>query len=187
MSLITSDFRKGLKFLVDDQPFEIIDFQHVKPGKGGAFVRTRLKNLKNESVLDKTFRSGERFEEGEFFERRLQYMYEEGGYCYFMDLKTYEQFPIQSSAIGNKACYLQENMETNVLFLKSEPLSIEFPAFVNLKVVDTEPGIRGDTAQGGNKPATLEGGLVLQVPLFIEKGDIVKVDTRTRMYLERAR
>lgn len=187
MSLATSDFRKGLKLLIEGQPFEIIDFQHVKPGKGGAFVRTKLRALKSDNVLDKTFRSGERFEEGSFSEKPMQFLYLEGESAIFMDMETYEQFGIPFSVLGNKRYYLKEGVEVRALFLGGDPLTIDIPTFVELKVAETEPGVRGDTAQGGTKPATLEGGLVVQVPLFIEQGEVLRVDTRTGMYIERAK
>jgi elongation factor P len=187
MSLATSDFRKGLKLLIEGQPFEIIDFQHVKPGKGGAFVRTKLRGLKSDNVLDKTFRSGDRFEGWDFSEKPLQCLYLEGESAMFMDMETYEQFSIPFSVLGNKRFYLKEGVEVRALFLGTDPLTIEIPTFVELKVAEAEPGVRGDTAQGGTKPATLEGGLVVQVPLFIEQGEVLRVDTSTGMYIERAK
>lgn len=187
MSLSTSDFRKGLKLLIEGQPFEIIDFQHVKPGKGGAFVRTKLRSLKDGRVLDKTFRSGERFEEGDFTEKPLQFLYFEGESAIFMDLETYEQFGIPVAVLDNKRFYMKEGMEVRALFLGADPLNIDIPTFVEIKVEQTEPGVRGDTAQGGTKPATLEGGAVVSVPLFIEPGEVIRVDTRTGLYIERAK
>lgn len=187
MTLSTSDFKKGLKFLVEGQPFEIVDFQHVKPGKGGAFVRTKLRSLKDGRVLDKTFRSGERFEEGDFVEKPLQFIYFEGESAVFMDLETYEQFGIPIAVLENKRFYLKDGMEVRALFLGADPLSVDIPTFVELKVEQTEPGVRGDTAQGGTKPATLEGGAVVSVPLFVEEGDVIRVDTRSGLYIERAK
>jgi elongation factor P len=181
----TADFRKGLKIEIDGAPFAIIDFQHVKPGKGGAFVRTKLKNLINGRVLDQTFRSGEKVQKPDLVEKEMQYLYKDGdNYC-LMDNETYEQIMLTGDQMGDAVLYLTENMNLQVLFFNQQPVAVDLPNFVELTVAQTEPGVRGDTASGGTKPATLESGAVIQVPLFINEGDRLKVDTRTGTYIER--
>ncbi len=183
----TSDFRNGLKIEIDGAPFEIIEFLHVKPGKGGAFVRTKLKNLQTGAVLNKTFRSGEKVGKPDLVERHMQYLYSQGDDLVFMDLETYEQFTIPLNKIEDKAKFLVENMEVDVLYYKNQPISIELPTFVELEVVETEPGFKGDTATGGSKPAVLETGAKINVPLFINVGDKLRIDTRTGQYVERVK
>ncbi len=183
----TSDFRNGLKIEIDGTPFEIIEFLHVKPGKGGAFVRTKLRNLQTGAVLNKTFRSGEKVGKPDLVDRHMQYLYSQGNDLVFMDLETYEQFTIPYEKIEDKAKFLKENMEVDVLYYKNEPISIELPTFVELEVVETEPGFKGDTATGGSKPAVLETGAKINVPLFINVGDKLKIDTRTGQYVERVK
>ncbi len=185
MSISTSEFRKGLKIELNGEPFLMVDFQHVKPGKGGAFVRTRLKSLWSGNVIDKTFRSGEKVETPDLEERAMQYLYPEGENYVFMDNETYEQMVISRDVLGDGAHYLKENMDVTVLFHNRKPIGVDLPFFVELKVVETDPGIKGDTASGGSKPATLETGAVVQVPLFIKEGDILKIDTRDGSYIER--
>jgi elongation factor P len=181
----TSDFRKGLKIELEGKPFIMVDFLHVKPGKGGAFVRTRLKNMETGQVLEKTFRSGEKVERPDLVEREMQYLYQDAeGYC-FMDNQNYEQIFINEEHLGDARDYLKDNIEVEVLFFNNRPIGIELPTFVNLKIIHTEPGVRGDTATGATKPATLETGVVIQVPLFINEDEEVKVDTRTGTYVER--
>jgi len=181
----TADFRKGLKIEIDGAPFAIIDFQHVKPGKGGAFVRTKLKNLINGRVLDQTFRSGEKVQKPDLVEKEMQYLYKDGdNYC-LMDNETYEQIMLTGDQMGDAVLYLTENMNLQVLFFNQQPVAVDLPNFVELTVAQTEPGVRGDTASGGTKPATLESGAVIQVPLFINEGDRLKVDTSTGTYIER--
>ncbi len=183
----TSDFRNGLKIEIDGTPFEIIEFLHVKPGKGGAFVRTKLKNLQTGAVLNKTFRSGEKVGKPDLVDRHMQYLYSQGDELVFMDLETYEQFTIPFEKIEDKAKFLKENMEVDILYYKNQPISIELPTFVELEVVETEPGFKGDTATGGTKPAVLETGAKINVPLFINIGDKLKIDTRTGQYVERVK
>ncbi len=185
MAVSTSDFRKGLKIELNGEPFLMVDFQHVKPGKGGAFVRTRLKSLLTGNVIDKTFRSGEKVEPPDLEERAMQYLYPDGESYIFMDNETYEQMGIPQDVIGEGAQYLKENMNVTVLFHNQKPIGVELPYFVELEVTKTDPGIKGDTASGGSKPATLETGAVVQVPLFIKEGDILKIDTRDGSYIER--
>jgi elongation factor P len=183
----TSDFRKGLKIELEGKPFVIVDFLHVKPGKGGAFVRTKIKNLVSGQVLDKTFRAGDRVEKPDLVEREMQYLYRDGdNYC-MMDKETYDQILLNAAQVGENKNYLKENIDVKVLLFNDKPLAIELPNFVELAITKTEPGVRGDTASGGSKPATLETGAVIQVPLFLNEGDIVRVDTRTGEYIERVK
>ncbi|MBW1741309.1 MAG: elongation factor P [Deltaproteobacteria bacterium] len=183
----TSEFRKGLKIEVDGKPFEIIDFLHVKPGKGGAFVRTKLKNMLNGRVLDQTFRSGEKVGRPDLQEKQMQYLYREGNNYCLMDNETYDQIFLSEEQIGDSRLFLTENETVNVLIFNEKPIGIELPIFVELSVIDTEPGIKGDTASKVTKPATLETGAVVPVPIFIDVGDRIKVDTRTGTYVERVR
>ena len=185
MAVSTADFRKGLKIELNGEPFLMVDFQHVKPGKGGAFVRTRLKSLISGNVIDKTFRSGEKVETPDLEERAMQYLYPDGDSFVFMDNETYEQLIINKDAMGNATEFLKENTNVNILFHNQKPIGVELPNFVELEVVKTDPGIKGDTASGGSKPATLETGAIVQVPLFIKEGDILKIDTRDGSYIER--
>lgn len=186
-SVSTAEFRKSLKIELDREPFVIVDFQHVKPGKGGAFVRTKLKSLKSGRVLERTFRSGEVVDTPDLDEREVQYLYRQGEQFCFMDTSTYEQIFLDAEHVGDAAQWLQENLVVRLVFHQGKPLSIDLPITVSLRIVQTEPGVRGDTASGGNKPATLETGAVVQVPLFLNEGDLVKVDTRTGQYLERVK
>jgi elongation factor P len=163
----------------------IVEFQHVKPGKGGAFVRTRLKNVMTGAVVDRTFRAGEKVSEVRLERRLLQYLYSDGQLFHFMDTASYEQFPVSEDTLGDQVKYLKENLEVTGLFQGEKILGIELPFFVDLKVVETDPGVRGDTASGGSKPARLESGATVNVPLFIEVGETIKVDRRTNEYLER--
>jgi elongation factor P len=181
----TAEFRKGLKIELDGTPYTIVDFQHVKPGKGGAFVRTKIKNLLTGRVLDQTFRSGERVKKPDLVEREMQYLYRDGDNFCLMDNESYEQIMLTAEQMGDGVLYLTENMDLKVLFFNKQAVAVDLPNFVELTVAQTEPGVRGDTASGGTKPATLESGAVIQVPLFINEGDRLKVDTRTGTYIER--
>ena len=183
----TPDFRQGLKIELDGEPFVIVDLLHVKPGKGGAFVRTTLKSLVTGNVLDKTFRSGEKVDKPDLEEKAMQYLYETDGQYYFMDTETYEQSFLNEDQLGEARNYLQENVEVGVLLHNGKPIGVELPIFVELKVTSTEPGVKGDTASGATKPATLETGITVQVPLFIDEGEVLKIDTRTGKYMERVR
>ena len=183
----TTDFRKGLKVEIGGEPFVIVDFQHVKPGKGGAFVRTRLKSLVSGNVIDQTFRSGDRVDKPDLEEREMQFLYEAGGEFHFMETQTFEQLFLTADQLGGSKDFLKENIVIKALFHNKRPIGIEVPMFVELKIVKSEPGIRGDTATGVNKPATLESGAVIQVPLFVEEGDVVRIDTRTREYITRVK
>ncbi|MCK4417594.1 MAG: elongation factor P [Candidatus Latescibacteria bacterium] len=181
----TADFRNGMTIQLEGQLFSIVEFQHVKPGKGGAFVRTKLKNVKTKAVVDRTFRAGEKVEEIRLERRQMQYLYHTGDIYYFMDTETYDQLPIPAKEVGKARDLLKEGETVTVITWKNRTLGIELPIFVNLKVVETAPGVKGDTASGGSKPATLETGALIQVPLFIKTGDTVKIDTRTASYIER--
>ena len=181
----TTDFRKGLKIEIDGAPFEIIEFQHFKPGKGGAMVRTKLRNILNGRVLDNTFRSGEKVERPNLESRDMQFLYHEGEQLVFMDMTTYDQMHMDAEATDGKANYLKDGQECRVLPYNEKPLDIEIPASLVLEVTETEPGAKGDTVSNVTKPATLETGVVIQVPIFVNIGDRVKVDTRTNGYLGR--
>ena len=181
----TTDFRKGLKIEIDGTPFEIIEFQHFKPGKGGAMVRTKLRNILNGRVLDNTFRSGEKVERPNLESRDMQFLYHEGEQLVFMDMTTYDQMHMDAEATDGKANYLKDGQECRVLLYNEKPLDIEIPASLVLEVTETEPGAKGDTVSNVTKPATLETGVVIQVPIFVNIGDRVKVDTRTNGYLGR--
>jgi elongation factor P len=183
----TADFRNGLVLDIDGTLWAITYFQHVKPGKGGAFVRTKLKNVLTGQVVERTFRSGDRIDSVRLLRRPVTYSYTDGQLYYFMDQQTFEMIPISGDLIGaDQLRYLKENMECEGLVHDDRVIAVELPDFVVLEVTRTDPGVRGDTAQGGTKPATLETGAVIQVPLFIEEGDVVRVDRREDKYLERA-
>jgi len=183
----TTDFRNGLKIEIDGIPYIIVEFQHVNPGKGSAFCRTRLKNLKTGQVLDKTYKSGEKVDKPDIDPRTLQFLYSTGDDYNFMDTSTYDQFAIQKKNLGGAELFMKENAEVEVLFHNGEAITVELPMFVNLQVTETDPGVRGDTASGGTKPATVETGAVVKVPLYLEQGEIIKIDTRTKEFVERAK
>ncbi len=183
----TSEFRSGARLEIDGVPYYIVEFQHVKPGKGGAFVRTKLKAYRTGNVIDRTFRSGEKFQEPNLDEREMQFLYSSGEEYTFMDTSNYEQFAYQKKQLGENTDLLKENTNVNILLYHDEPISVDLPIFMELKVVETDPGIRGDTASGGTKPAVVETGAVIKVPLYLEAGEVIKVDTRTREYVERVR
>jgi elongation factor P len=173
--------------MVEGEPFYIVEFQHVKPGKGGAFVRTKLKSYLSGNVLDRTFRSGERFEEPNLDEREMQFLYATGDSYTFMDTETYEQLTFEKHQLGENVDLLKENMIVRILIYEHRPIAVELPIFIELKVIDAEPGVRGDTASGGTKPAIVETGATVKVPLYLEVGTVIKIDTRTRSYVERVR
>jgi elongation factor P len=185
MAVDTSQFRNGLKIEIDGEPYTMTYFQHVKPGKGGAFVRTKIKNLRTGRVLDKTFRSGEKVEEAEVEDKCMQFLYVDGDQLVFMDTESYEQVPFSAEQIGDARKYMLENIEVDVIFWKGRPINIELPSFIEAVVSQTDPGIKGDTASGATKPATIESGAVVQVPLFIKEGEKIRVDTRSGTYVER--
>ncbi|MFC1500703.1 elongation factor P [Candidatus Zixiibacteriota bacterium] len=181
----TADFRNGMTFRMESELWKILEFQHVKPGKGGAFVRTKLRRLSDGAVIEKTFRAGEKIDEIRIVARQMQYLYESNDLYYFMDEETFEQQPLNRELLDDVIPYLKENMVVKVLWHEEQPLWIEVPQFIELEVVKTDPGVRGDTATGGSKPAELETGLSVQVPLFINEGELIKIDTTTGEYLTR--
>ncbi len=181
----TNQFRNGLKIEFENEPFVIVEFQHVKPGKGGAFIRTKLKSLISGNVLERTFRSGEKVGKPQLEEKEMQYLYLSDNQYHFMDTATYEQFFLTEEQLGESKNFLQENVIVKVLFYKEQPIGVDVPIFVELRVTQTDPGVRGDTASGGTKPAILETGASVQVPLFLNIGDVIKIDTRTGGYIER--
>jgi elongation factor P len=183
----TSDFKNGISLLLENEIYTIIDFQHVKPGKGGAFVRSTLKNVKTGRSLDKTWRAGERMEQAILDRRPLQYLYNDGEDYYVMDKDSFEQIPIRKEQIGDGVKYLKENMDVTVMTHKDDIIGVEVPTFVELLIVETAGSEKGDTASGGSKPATVETGAVVNVPFFVKSGDVVKIDTRTGAYLERVK
>lgn len=186
--IATSDFRRGAKILYKDEPYVIVDFLHVKPGKGGAFVRTKMKNMLTGLTHEETFRSGEKFPSPELEYKDMQFLYQDDNLYQFMDQESFEQIAFNKKQIEEVLNYLKEQLVYTVLFFDSRPIAVTPPMFVELEVTDTPPGVKGDTAQGGgNKPATLETGMVVQVPLFVEVGDRLKIDTRDGKYIERVK
>ncbi len=184
-TLNASDLRKGLKLEIDGEPYIIVDFEFTKPGKGQALYKCRLKNLITGVQFDKTYRSGDKFTEADIDEQEVEYLYKDGNNYFFMNMTTYEQVEMTADQLGDVTNFLTENLKVNMLFFKDKPIGISLPNFVELKVVKAEPGVKGDTASGATKPVTLETGYTVQVPLFIEEGDVLKIDTRTGSYVER--
>ncbi len=181
----SNDLRKGMVLDVDGTLFQVVEFLHVKPGKGAAFVRSKLKDVLSGRVLDKTWRAGERVEEVRLERRVYQLLYHSDGEYMVMDPRSYEQISLPISLVGDAAKYLADNSEVEILFVGDTPIMVESPSFVNLAITETDPGLRGDTASGGTKPAVLETGLVVQVPLFVKEGETIRIDTRNDTYLER--
>jgi len=181
----TGEFRKGLKIEIDGEPFEIIEFQHVKPGKGSAFVRTTYKSLISGRVLEKNFKSGDKVGRPDIEEKEMQYLYKQGDEFHFMEAKTYEQTYISEKQLGEARNFLKENTNCSILFFNGKAIGVTLPNSVELKVTKCDPGVRGDTVSGAQKPATLETGYTVSVPLFINEGDILKIDTRDGKYLTR--
>jgi elongation factor P len=186
MAISTNDIRNGMALELPEGLFSIVEFQHVKPGKGGAFVRTKLRNLRTRAVLERTFRADERVEQAVIDKREMQYLYRDGEQYVFMDNTSYDQLQVGAAALGSAAQYLKEGDSAILEMWQSEIVDVDLPAAVELAVADTEPGIQGDRVSGARKPATLETGIVVQVPLFVNTGDKIKVDTRTGEYLTRA-
>ena len=180
------DFRNGVTFDMDGSVMQIIEFQHVKPGKGAAFVRTKLRNLISGAVVERTFNPTDKYPLAHVERKDMQYLYTDGELYYFMDMESYEQLPIDSNKLGDAFKFVKEEMMCKVVSYKGNVISVDPPMFVELEVTETEPGFKGDTAQGATKPATLETGAQIKVPLFINIGDVLKIDTRTGEYLERA-
>lgn len=184
--VVAGDFRNGVTFEMDGQIFQIVEFQHVKPGKGAAFVRTKIKNVITGSTIERTFNPNEKFEKTQISRRDMEYLYQDGDLAYFMDSENYEQMPINLSQVGDTLKFVKENTVCKILSCKDNVFGIEPPMFVELEITETDPGFKGDTATGASKPATVETGAQVKVPLFINQGDKIKVDTRTGEYLERA-
>lgn len=180
------DFRKGLTVEIDGQVWVIIDFQHVKPGKGAAFVRTKMKNIMQGNVLEKTYNPSEKLPKAHVDTKAMEYLYSDGELYYFMDKETYEQIPLNHNQVEDALNYIKENMPVTIKFFKNVAFSVEPPNFVELQVAEADPGFKGDTATSGNKPAILETGAKIMVPLFVNQGDMIRVDTRTGEYMERA-
>lgn len=183
--IMAGDFRKGVTVDIDGQVWQITEFQHVKPGKGAAFVRTRLKNVMTGAVLERTFSPSDKYEKAHIETKEMQYLYSDGELYNFMDVETYEQLPLNFSQVEDAISYIVENENVKVRFYKGAPFSVEAPNFVELTITETEPGFKGDTATGASKPATLETGIKINVPLFVNEGDRIRVDTRTGEYMER--
>ena len=181
-----NDLKTGLTLDIDNGLWSVVEFLHVKPGKGAAFVRTKLKNVETGQVVEKTFRAGEKVAKAMLDRREMQYLYKEGSDLIMMDLESYEQMPVPADRVGDGVKYLKENMNVQILMHDSKIIGIDLPNFVELEVVDTPPAEKGNTAQGGTKPATLEGGAVVNVPFHIQNGDLLKIDTRTNEYLGKA-
>lgn len=180
------DFRNGVTFEMDDSVYQIIEFQHVKPGKGAAFVRTKIKNVITGGVVEKTFNPTDKMPKAHIDRRDMQYLYNDGELYYFMDQETFEQLPLTADILEGALPFLKDEMVVKVLSYKGKVFGVEPPNFVELKITETEPGFKGDTATGATKPATLETGYVLNVPLFVDEGTVIRVDTRTGEYMERA-
>jgi len=179
------DFKNGVTFELDGQVYQVVEFMHVKPGKGAAFVRTKLKNIITGATVEKTFNPTDKMPRANIERKEMQYLYNDGDLYYFMDTETFEQLPINKDTIGDAFKFVKENMMVKILSYKGNVFGIEPPTFVELEVTQTEPGFKGDTATNATKPATLETGAVVKVPLFVEQGDIIRIDTRTGEYLER--
>lgn len=186
-SYSTNEFKSGLKIMLDGEPYAIVENQFVKPGKGQAFNRVKVRNLKTDRVIDRTFKSGESVEVADVVETEMQYLYNDGEYWHFMLPDSFEQYAANLAALGNAAHWLKGEELCQITLYNNEPLSVTPPNFVELKIVRTDPGVRGDTASGGTKPATMETGAVVKVPLFIEEGEVLKIDTRTGEYVSRVK
>ncbi len=184
--ITAGEFRNGATFELDGQVFQIVEFQHVKPGKGAAFVRTKLRNVITGATVERTFNPTDKMPKAHIERKDMQYLYNDGDLFYFMDTETFEQQPISKATIGDTFKFVKENMVVKILSFKGNVFGIEPPTFVELEIIETEPGFKGDTATGATKPATLETGAIVKVPLFINQGDIIRIDTRTGDYLERA-
>ena len=183
----TGDFRNGLSILFNNDIYTIVEFQHVKPGKGGAFVRSKMKNLRTGATIDRTWNAGEKIEQARLDRKVMQFLYSEGADFHLMDMESLEQVTVDRKLIGDKEKYLKENTDVQVIIFKEEIVQVTAPDFMELVITETDPGFRGDTASGGSKPATLETGAVIRVPFFVNQGDKVRVDTRTDTYLERVK
>ncbi len=185
--IYAGDFKKGITFEINGEPHVVLDFQHVKPGKGAAFVRTKYKNILSGAIREEAFNPNDKFPKAHIETKQMQYLYNDGELYYFMDGETYEQIPIQADMVEDAIKYIRENDEATIKFYKDAPFLVEAPNFVNLKVIETEPGVKGDTATNVTKAATVETGAVIQVPIFIEAGELIQIDTRSGEYLGRAK
>ncbi|GIL16548.1 MAG: elongation factor P 2 [Oligoflexia bacterium] len=180
-----ADFKKGLKIMVEGSPYAILDFQHVKPGKGNQFTRTKMRNLLTGQLLERTFKSGERFEVPDVMNKEMSFLYKDDTGYTFMDKESYEQVIMTENQLGEAKNFLTENLDVVILFYNERPVTVDVPKAVNLKVAQTDPGMKGDTVSGATKPATMESGLVVRVPLHINEGDVLRIDTSTGEYVER--
>lgn len=185
MAISTADFKNGICIEYNDKLWTIVEFQHVKPGKGGAFVRTKMRDIRTGRIVDNTFNSGTKFEQVRLETKTMQYLYNDGSDFYFMDNSTFEQVSLPADVVGDTAQWLKENDNATLMYAKDELISVEATMFVELEVTETDPGFKGDTVQGGTKPATLETGAIIQVPLFINQGEILQVDTRDGRFIKR--
>ena len=184
-TISTADFKNGMGLTIDGKYYSIIEFQHVKPGKGGAFVRYKLRDLRSGRVLDQTCNAGTKFESVQLITKEMQYLYNDGADYYFMDNETYEQVPVPADFIGDNATWLKENDNCSLLYADAELLGVTPPMFIEVEVTETDPGFKGDTVQGGTKPATIETGAVIQVPMYLSAGERIKVDTRDGKFVGR--
>lgn len=184
--ITAGEFRNGVTFELDGQIFQVVEFQHVKPGKGAAFVRTKMRNVITGATVERTFNPTDKMPKAHIERKDMQYLYNDGDLFYFMDTETFEQMPINKETIGDTFKFVKENMIVKILSYKGNVFGIEPPTFVELEITETEPGFKGDTATGATKPATLETGAIVKVPLFVNQGDMIRIDTRTGEYLERA-
>ena len=184
--VVAGDIRKGTTFELEGKVYTVVEFMHVKPGKGAAFVRTKLKDVMTGGAVEKTFNPNEKLESAVIETREMQYSYEDGEFYYFMDIETYEEVPLTEEEVGDALKYMKEEMNMTIRFYKGKAFNVQAPNFVVLEVTETEPGFKGDTATSGTKPATVETGAVIQVPLFVNEGDKIRIDTRTDEYMERA-
>ena len=185
--LTAGDFRKGITFQINGEPYVVLDFQHVKPGKGAAFVRTKYKNIITGAIREEAFNPNDKFDNAHIETKKMQYLYNDGELYYFMDGETYDQVPISFDMVEDAIKYLRENDEATIKFYKDEPFIVEAPNFVDLKVIDCEPGVKGDTATNVTQEATVETGAVVHVPIFIEEGEVIQIDTRSGDYLGRSK
>jgi len=182
----TNDFKTGLTVEIDGDVFQVVDFQHVKPGKGAAFVRCKIRNVRTGAVVERTFNAGEKLPRARIDRREFQYLYSDGNLYNFMDMESFDQTSLTAEQLSDATKYLKENMIISVLMFQEKPIGVDIPNYVELEVVETSPGIKGDTASGGSKPATLETGYIVQVPFFINVGDVLQIDTRSGQYIKRA-
>lgn len=183
--VVAGDFKNGVTFDLDGAVFQVMEFQHVKPGKGAAFVRTKIKNVLTGGVIERTFNPTDKFELAHIERKEMQYLYNDGELYYFMDNDSYEQIPLMKDTVEEALKFVKENMSVNIAFFNGQAISVEAPNFVELEITFCEPGVKGDTATGGSKPATLETGVVIQVPFFVNQGDTIRVDTRSGEYMSR--